>query len=502
MSDELLPALIHLTGTRRGTVHPLSGTSLVIGSGAGADVHVPADRESAVSTCHATLERREEGWWLQAESGSPVFLNGDRVESDRLLPGDVLQLGTDGPLLRYRLEPSGSGYKSLRDALADCVACARYGADALPARMALAARSMPRELFSQTSPWTRAAVLSAVLAVVGGTAYQAVQGRALDDRLAETRSRLEAVAESLRVEREERVLSVESLDSLRRTAVRTRSSDPDAPAVLSNASSSVMFVLGSYGFEHPETGDVVQGSGEGPASMAGSLRAVPPGSGSRPLRRRYTGTAFAVTGRGHFITNRHLVRPWRHDAVARRLIDAGFRPRLEELRGYLPGREEPIELLLAAQSDSADLALLEARGLETPPAALPLGPSDPSVGEAVYLIGYPTGVRALLARSDPSFVARLRRDSTMRDSWRVTQRLADEGSISPLATRGIVGQVSASAVVYDAETSQGGSGGPVLDREGRIVAVNMGVMPEFGGANLGVPVRQVRRLLEEAGVPH
>jgi len=502
MTEELLPALIHLTAPRRGTVHPLSGGPLVIGSGATADVHVPADPGSPVDAHHATLERREEGWWVQAQSGSGVFLNGDRVMSGRLLPGDVLQLGTVGPLLRYRLEPSESGYKSLRDALADCVACAQYGADALPAQLAIALRAMPQELLSETSPWTRAAVASVLVAVLGGTAYQVVQGRALDDRLAQTRSRLESVAESLRVEREERVLTAESLDSLRRADARPRRPDTNVPAILSDATGSVMFVLGSYGFEDPESDRVVHVRGERPASTTGTLRAVPPGAGTRPLRRRYTGTAFAVTDRGHFITNRHLVRPWRHDAVAKQLIDAGFRPRLEELRGYLPGRKEPIDLRLAAESDSADLALFEASGLEMPPEALPLGPGDTSVGEDVYLIGYPTGVRALLARSDPAFVAQLRGDSTMRDSWRITQRLADAGAISPLTTRGIVGQVSPSAVVYDAETSQGGSGGPLLDDEGRVVAVNMGLMQEFGGSNLGVPVRHVRRLLEETGVTH
>ena len=66
--------------------------------------------------------------------------------------------------------------------------------------------------------------------------------------------------------------------------------------------------------------------------------------------------------------------------------------------------------------------------------------------------------------------------------------------------RGIVGQVSESAVAYDAETTRGGSGGPVLNARGELVAVTRAVIPEYGGSNLGVPVSGVLSLLSQAGV--
>ncbi len=53
-------------------------------------------------------------------------------------------------------------------------------------------------------------------------------------------------------------------------------------------------------------------------------------------------------------------------------------------------------------------------------------------------------------------------------------------------------------VVYDAETTSGGSGGPVLNLAGEVVAVNSAILPEFGGSNLGVPVEHGRTLLEGA----
>ena len=84
------------------------------------------------------------------------------------------------------------------------------------------------------------------------------------------------------------------------------------------------------------------------------------------------------------------------------------------------------------------------------------------------------------------------------DVWAVASRLSEVGYITPLATRGIVGQVTPARVVYDAETTSGGSGGPVLGLNGEVHAVNVAIVPEFGGSNLGVPAQEARRLLEKA----
>ena len=56
------------------------------------------------------------------------------------------------------------------------------------------------------------------------------------------------------------------------------------------------------------------------------------------------------------------------------------------------------------------------------------------------------------------------------------------------------------AVVYDAETTTGGSGGPVLDSAGQVIAVNAAILPEFGGSNIGVPVTLLHDL--QAGGGH
>ena len=115
-------------------------------------------------------------------------------------------------------------------------------------------------------------------------------------------------------------------------------------------------------------------------------------------------------------------------------------------------------------------------------------------------MGYPTGLRSMLAQTGKSFLEDLEAEADL-DFWAVAEKLSRERFIQPLASRGIVGQVSPSSVVYDAETTHGGSGGPVLDMNGEVIAVNTAIIPEYGGSNFGVPVSFVRELLKSADLP-
>jgi S1-C subfamily serine protease len=54
--------------------------------------------------------------------------------------------------------------------------------------------------------------------------------------------------------------------------------------------------------------------------------------------------------------------------------------------------------------------------------------------------------------------------------------------------------------LVDAVTTNGGSGGPVLDINADAVAINTAIIPKYGDANFGVPVEYARRLLPAAGI--
>lgn len=77
---------------RHGSTIDVAGTLRV---GRGAEIDVPLDGDSTVSSHHATLSRRADGLWVEdAGSTNGTFVNGARVTTPRLLaPGDVLRVG-------------------------------------------------------------------------------------------------------------------------------------------------------------------------------------------------------------------------------------------------------------------------------------------------------------------------------------------------------------------------------------------------------------------------
>jgi len=206
-----------------------------------------------------------------------------------------------------------------------------------------------------------------------------------------------------------------------------------------------------------------------------------------------------VSKSGALLTNRHVALPWEDDTRVEALIESGMQPFLIKFVAYLPGIRTafPVELLQA--SDDADLALLLCTEVldDLPWLKLSDRPAEP--GDEVIVMGYPTGLRAMLAQTGDSFLAAMEEDESL-DFWTVAERLAQADYIRPLASRGIVGQRTAATVVYDADTTHGGSGGPVLDINGHAIAINTAIIPEYGGSNFGIPVEHARRLLEAAGV--
>jgi S1-C subfamily serine protease len=272
--------------------------------------------------------------------------------------------------------------------------------------------------------------------------------------------------------------------------------------VVAMAAESVILLQGEYGFLGPDDQPlriVLTPAGNPLLDRNGNPVVRPDGTGA-PYRNQFTGTAFLVSSGGLLLTNRHVAAPWEYDPNAIAVMRTGFRPVLHRMIGYLPNVSESFEVDLVTASTTEDLALLRCKGDLKDLRPLELGTTSVSPGDEVIVLGYPTGIRALLARTDVGFVNKLLEESK-RDFWYIARRLSEEGHIAPLATRGIIGQVTPTNVVYDAVTTHGGSGGPVLSLSGQVVAVNTAILTDFGGSNLGVPVEAAHRLLERATRP-
>ncbi len=50
-------------------------------------------------------------------------------------------------------------------------------------------------------------------------------------------------------------------------------------------------------------------------------------------------------------------------------------------------------------------------------------------------------------------------------------------------------------LVYDAETTSGGLGGPVFGPDGTVIGINFVITSDFDGSNFGVPIHFARKLL-------
>jgi S1-C subfamily serine protease len=99
-----------------------------------------------------------------------------------------------------------------------------------------------------------------------------------------------------------------------------------------------------------------------------------------------------------------------------------------------------------------------------------------------------------LARAGPDVAERIAGDVT--GVSQIVSKLATEKLIRPTTTQGHIGDVLKDKIVYDAATTSGGSGGPLFDRDGKVIGVNFAILNGFGGSNLAVPVRYANELLK------
>jgi hypothetical protein len=438
--------LVQLSGPGRGQTRTYGEPNLLLGTDPDARVRFPAGAGVAPRHAEIAFSQPDCAFLLRRLEGR-VFVNRREVREVQLTDTDLIEVGLGGPRLRFHIySPPGSACKPVRAMLADA------GAVAQEAGVFAFTVSFARDLLTHATWQLKVFVPLVVLAVVVGVSYLAGWLGA--------RSPVRAMEE------------------------KEKAADRLLVRVHDDLARGVCLVHGVYGFAvrgvdppaHAETAD-----------------------GAR-LEIDYTGSGFLARADGAVVTNRHVVRPWLSEAQVQPLMQLGYEPVFFHFTVTFPGRQPVAVDPLAAtllEDDGPDVAVLRVdpacvRGVPV----LPLSSRAPESlrGHRVFVLGYPAGVVALLGKADPELARRLRERPSVSQT-EVIAALAGVDAVRPLITQGVLADVTPTSLVYDAGTTSGGSGGPVLDSDGEVIGVNYAVIRGFGASNFGVPVRALVELL-------
>jgi DNA-binding response OmpR family regulator len=312
-------------------------------------------------------------------------------------------------------------------------------------------------------------------------------------------------------------VSVADLDSrLKQTDSRIGKLENEsriAQEIVRDYSNSVCLIYAIVGFRDRKSGARlmfagIDANGNPLADDKGNVIVTTEG-GSRPVYLHVFGSGFLIDTAGHILTNHHVLQPWWHNAQALPVPGDTFEPSIESMWAFFPGYETPMPLHVRGLSEDFDLGLASVDLPQSRPRPVTIDQQAAISGSPVVLIGYPTGVEGILARIDEPTLKQIAR-AAGNDTQGLVQELARRKLIRPLVTQGHLGVVGPDRLVYDAQTTHGGSGGPVFAASGKVIGVNFAVLSDFSGSNFAVPISHAASMLEtskrradaELGQPH
>lgn len=214
------------------------------------------------------------------------------------------------------------------------------------------------------------------------------------------------------------------------------------------------------------------------------------------VRADFFGTGF-IAGDGKILTNHHVAQPWWKNDELSSVLSQGLDPSLAEMSAYFPDAMNGIPVSISQISEEADLAVLKGdlSSLKRPILKTDARQEAAVSGQPLISLGYATGINAMLARAGDDSVNEIAK-ATGGDPKKVVDELQRRKLIRPLITQGHIGDVLPDKIVYDAQTTSGGSGGPLFNKDGQVIGVTFAVVRGFGGSNFGVPIRFAGPLLK------
>jgi Trypsin-like peptidase domain len=262
-----------------------------------------------------------------------------------------------------------------------------------------------------------------------------------------------------------------------------------------DAASSVALVIGEYIWtdrkgRRPLRYAGLDGSGIPLRDSRGNEIVGVDGQGPFVIRE-FSGTGFLLAS-GEVLTSGFILSPWQDDPLLEEPDGESEEPdRLPSIRllhAYFPDSPSAVDLTIEHPDEKGETVLCSIKGERPSAPGLQFSKAGVETGEALVSIGYPGGV-ALMAARVPDDVRKelFRFPATATDE--LAQFLAEHGLIQPVVTQARITAKTDKKIFYNMVNSLGNTGGPLLNAEGKVVAMSEATNSDLPGLNLALAVK-------------
>ena len=510
---------VYLSGTEKGKTRIFTQDHVTLGTSDACDLKlVPEEGGSLSEGVLADIYDDEGAFHIMPRvepSNSKIAINGEELPEDQtgaghiLRDGDTIHFGHGLSSASVLFQVMPENFSATHPARRNVAEVDRIPGQSLhPLTATLFVKELTASLWTEIprkaklTGLTLVSVISLlILAVIAFGLVTLIRNANKTDRLGE---QIAAVQGQRDQDQELIRKQQQEIERLREVSDQTRRF---TQKIAEQYSAGVCLIVGSYTFVERGSGRVLRYEtadrvSEMPVDKEGNLQASVDGSGP-PVQIDYTGSGFVVE-EGVVATNKHVVQPWVTDQMAQIILhQGGLAPRLDALEAFFPSRQAPFDLRVAATSPRYDVALCKFDQGDAALPVFPLSNDDPNsiIGEPVVLLGYPTGVDGLLQRIEEAERREILKTHG-QSAVEVANGLAARGLIRPLTTTGTISDALPGRIVHSAQTTEGGSGSPIFDRDGHVIAINSAILAtvegnqSFGGSNFGVPIKAASDLLQ------
>jgi S1-C subfamily serine protease len=440
-----------LSGARAGQVEAFRKAYIGLGRHPLSDVRFDTERDLDVSSRHAAIVRKPDGFMLQdLGSRNGTFVNGQRIAGDTLLSdGDVIGFGANGPALEFHVmagDTDEHAVPAAAEAMARRASAPREPIPAAPRRSSTAVR-----FAVEVARLRRTTKVLIALLLVTATAFGWLQWQAA--RRAAELARLQVRADSLmRATQQVSSRFQTELQGVRDALTQSQAETARLRHELAGSSgdaSSVARLRRELEAAEERQRALMSAVG-GVDYRAISHRnqdAVAMVIVEFSEAERFSGTAFSVDSNGTLVTNKHVLVGEDGTRTPRR-IAVIFSGSVQAWQGEVLG-----------VSQEADIGVLRVRIKGGTPRVTGLARSRQGLerGDPVAILGYPLGFDLPMEAQGQRAIA------------------------EPTLTVGTVSKALTAVVQVDGYGAPGSSGSPIFDRTGQVVGVLYGGQSESQG---------------------